>query len=248
MAGKNKSMIFGRHPVMDASQAGKPFEKLILQLGVRGEFEKEIRHLSSLYNIPMTVVPKERMGRFTQKNHQGIIGFLSAMPYYLIEDVMPMIYEKSEVPLILILDGVTDVRNFGAIARSAECCGVHTIVIPNKGSAGITEDALKTSAGALTKIPVCREYSLAKTIDFLELSGIQVFASRLGATDALYDLDLTVPTAIVMGSEGDGVSQALLKKVRNHFIIPQLGTTNSFNVSVASGIILYEAVRQRIKI
>lgn len=248
MAGKNKSMIFGRHPVMEAIQSGKTFEKLILQLGVRGEFEKEVRHLSNQHNIPLTVVPKERMGRFTQGNHQGIIGFLSVMPYYLIEDVLPMIYEKSEVPLILILDGVTDVRNFGAIARSAECCGVHTIIIPNKGSAGISEDALKTSAGALMNIPVCREYSLTKTIEFLEMSGIQVFASRLGASDALYDLDLTVPTAIVMGSEGDGVSQVLLKKVPNHFIIPQLGSSNSFNVSVASGIILYEAVRQRIKV
>lgn len=245
MAVKNKTIIFGRHPVVDAIRGGQTIDKLMLQQGVRGEFEKEIRELSQRFNIPLSVVPKDRMGRVTRGNHQGIIGFLSLLSYYLIEDVLPMIYEKSEVPLLLILDGVTDVRNFGAIARSAECCGVQAIIIPEKGSARITEDAIKTSAGALTKIPVCREHSLISTIEFLEMSGIQVFASNLNAIDVLYDLDLTVPTAIVLGSEGEGISKAILRKVKDQFIIPQKGTSNSFNVSVASGIILYEALRQR---
>jgi len=246
MAVKNKSIIFGRHPVVDAIRGGQTIDKLMLQQGIRGEFEKEIRSLTKEFNIPLSVVPKDRMARVTRGNHQGIIGFLSLLTYYLIEDVLPMIYEKSEVPLLLILDGVTDVRNFGAIARSAECSGVHAIIIPEKGSARINEDAIKTSAGALTKIPVCREHSLINTIEFLEMSGIQIFASNLNATNMLYDLDLTVPTAIVLGSEGEGISKAVSRKVKDQFIIPQNGTTNSFNVSVASGIILYEAMRQRI--
>jgi len=144
-----------------------------------------------------------------------------------------------------MLDGVTDVRNFGAIARSAELCGVHAIIIPDKGAAQINEVALKTSAGALTKIPVCRETSLAKTIDFLKLSGIQIYASSLSTKDPIHALDFTGPTALVIGSEGDGVSKKVLSMVDQHFIIPQKGTTDSFNVSVATGICLYEVMRQR---
>ena len=156
-----------------------------------------------------------------------------------------MIYEKSEVPLLLLLDGITDVRNFGSIARSAELCGVHAIVIPEKGSAQINPEALKASAGALTKMTICRETSLVKAIDTLQLNGISVLASNLGADKMVYELDFTLPTALVIGSEGGGVSSAILKKTDQHFIIPQIGSTDSFNVSVATGIMLYEAIRQR---
>ncbi len=165
--------------------------------------------------------------------------------YYKLEDVLPAIYEKSEVPLFLLLDGVTDVRNFGAIARSAEICGVHALVVPKKGSAQINSESLKTSAGALSKLMVCRENSLTTAIEILRLSGVHVVASDLQADKMVYELDLTNPLAIVIGSEGKGVSSAVLQKVDQQFIIPQKGTTDSFNVSVATGIILYEVMRQR---
>ncbi len=239
-------MIIGRHPIVDAIKSGQPIDKLILQKGVRGEFEKEIRWLTKQHNIPLQVVPKERMGKFSRGNHQGIIGFLSLLPYYRLEDLLPTIYEKSETPLILLLDGVTDVRNFGAIARSAECCGVHGLVIPKKGAAQINEEAIKTSAGALTKIPICRENSLSAAIDFLELSGIQVLATDLQASTPIQKIDFSLPTAIILGAEGEGISPAILRKVNQNIIIPQIGTTNSFNVSVAAGIVLYEVTRQRV--
>ncbi len=238
-------MIFGRHPVLDAIKTGTPIDKLLLQQGIRGDFEREIRYLSKQNNIPLQVIPKERLQKYTSGNHQGIVGILSFLTYYKLEDVLPTIYEKSENPLFLLLDGVTDVRNFGAIARSAELCGVHAIVIPQKGSAQVTADAIKTSAGALTNIAVCREKTISGAIDFLVMNGIAVYVSSLGASQQLHEIDFTEPTAIVMGSEGDGVSQSILKKIDSHFIIPQVGTTDSFNVSVATGIILYEVMRQR---
>lgn len=239
------TMIMGRHPILDAIEAGKEIDRLVLQRGVSREFEREIKEISRYHQIPLQIIPKERMDRYTRKNHQGIIGFIALIKYYKIADVLPLIYERSETPLFVMLDGVTDVRNFGAIARSAELCGVHAIIIPDKGAAQINEVALKTSAGALTKIPVCRETSLAKTIDFLKLSGIQIYASSLSTKDPIHALDFTGPTALVIGSEGDGVSKKVLSMVDQHFIIPQKGTTDSFNVSVATGICLYEVMRQR---
>lgn len=242
---KKKSTIIGRHPIIDAIQTGTNFDKIFLQQGTRGEFEKELRHLSKQYNIPVQFVPKEKLNKMTSGNHQGVIGLISLIPYYKLEDLLPMIYEKSETPLILILDGITDIRNIGAIARSAELSGVHAIVIPKKGSAQINDEAIKSSAGALTKIPICREQSLNSALEMLEMSGIVPFASNLGAKKMVYEVDFTQPTAIIMGSEGKGVSREILKKIENQFIIPQVGTTDSFNVSVATGIILYEVMRQR---
>ncbi len=241
-----KSIIYGRHPIVDAINSGTSFDKIILQQGIRGEFEKEIRHLTKIHNIPLQVAPKERLSKFSKGNHQGIIGLISLISYYLLEDVLPMIYEKSETPLILLLDGVTDVRNFGAIARSAEVCGVQALVIPQKGTAQINAEALKTSAGALTRIPVCREKSLVAAMEYLQLSGIQTFASDLKAEKKIFELDLTQPSALIVGSEDEGVSRAILKRVNQNFIIPQKGKTDSFNVSVATGIMLYEALRQRL--
>ncbi|MFN7116560.1 MAG: 23S rRNA (guanosine(2251)-2'-O)-methyltransferase RlmB [Saprospiraceae bacterium] len=242
----NNNIIYGRHPIIDAIQSGQTIDKILLQQGTRGDFEKEIRHLSKAYNIPVQVVPKEKLQQFTKGNHQGIVGFVSLVQYFHLEDVLPGIFEKSETPLILLLDGVTDVRNFGAIARSAEVAGAQTIVVPLKGSALINAEAMKTSAGALAKIPVCRETSLAKAIEYLKLSGIQILASDLQATKMIYELDFQQPTAIIIGSEGEGVNPALLREADALFKIPQVGTTDSFNVSVATGIILYEAMRQRL--
>lgn len=230
---------------MDAVKAGKAVDRILLQYGVQMDFEKEIRELAKEYDVPIQVLPRERMNRITRKNHQGIIAYLSLLPYYKIEDVLPLIYEKGETPLFMLLDGITDVRNFGAIARSAEIMGVHAIIIPEKGAAQINPDAVKTSAGALTKITICREKSLLTTIEFLKTNGIQTFASDLTAKKSISELDFTGPAAIVIGSEDQGVSPHILRTVQQPFIIPQRGTTDSFNVSVAAAIVLYEADRQR---
>lgn len=245
MAKKDINIIYGRHPIIDAIKAGKAFDKIMLQQGIRGEYEKELRYTCRQYDIPLQVVPKERLNRFTKSNHQGVIGFISLITYQGLENVLPLIYENSETPLFVILDGVTDVRNFGAIARTAEIAGVHAIIVPKKGAALINSDALKTSAGALTKIAVCRESSLFTVIEFLQNSGVQVFASDLQAEKMSYSLDFTVPTALIIGSEDKGVQEGLLKRADETFIIPQVGTTDSYNVSVATGMMLYEVMRQR---
>lgn len=242
----SETIICGRHPVIDAVQSGTPIHRILFQEGLRGEFEKEIRHLCRDYNVPLQIVPKERLGKFVKGNHQGVVGFISLAPFVSIEDVLPALYERDTAPLLLILDGITDVRNFGAIARSAEISGVGALIQPSKGSAHINEESLKTSAGALTRIPVCRESSLVTTVEFLQNSGIQVVASDLTGKKKIFDVDFTLPTAIVLGSEGEGVSEGVLRKVNERFIIPQIGTTDSFNVSVAAGIMLYETMRQRL--
>lgn len=248
MQGKKKTFIFGRHPIVDAIHAGQVFDKIILQKGTRGDFEKELRQLTKKHNIPLQYAPKERLAKITRGNHQGVIGLLSMISYYRLEDVLPLIYEKGQTPLLTILDGVTDVRNFGAIARSAVCCGVDSIVIPMKGGAQINADAMKASAGAINNLPICREPSLVHTIEQLQQSGVQVVASSLTANKQVDELDFRLPTAIIIGSEGEGVSETLLQKSDDQFIIPQFNRTNSFNVSVASGIILYEAMKQRLAI
>lgn len=245
MAKQDTNIIYGRHPVMEAVKAGKSIDKVMLQQNIRGEYEKELRFLCRNNDVQLQVVPKERLNRFINGNHQGVIGFVSLLEYQSIENVLPMVYEQSETPLFLILDGVTDVRNFGAIARSAEIAGVHAIIIPQKGAALINADAIKTSAGALAKIPVCRESSLVNTIEFLQNSGVQVFASSLEAEVLIQNLDFKNPVALIVGSEDLGVQQSVLRKADKTFIIPQIGTTDSFNVSVAAGIMLYEVMRQR---
>jgi 23S rRNA (guanosine2251-2'-O)-methyltransferase len=247
MIEKNTDIVFGRHPVVDIVQAGTPVDKIILQQGIRGDFEKEIRHLSKEYEIPLQVVPKERLNKITNSNHQGVIAMISPIPFHHLEDVLPGIFERSESPLLVLLDGVTDVRNFGAIARSAEVCGAHGLVISRKKSAQVNAEAMKTSAGALSHLPICRESSILAAVEFLQLSGIKVVASDLQAKQYLSDLDLRGPLAIVVGSEGEGISPAVAARADECFLIPQIGKTDSFNVSVAAGIMLYETVRQRIQ-
>lgn len=240
-----KNIIYGRHPIVEALSTGASIEKVLLQKSISKDFEKEIRNLCLETGIPFQYVPKEKLNRLVSKNHQGVVGFMSFIEYSKIEDVIPFIYEKSETPLFLILDGVTDVRNFGAIARSAELSGVHAIIIPEKGGAGINEDAIKTSAGALNRIHVCREKNLKKVIKDFQLNGIHVTASSLKENKVISDCDFTGPMAIIIGSEDRGVSHTLLKETDSNFIIPQKGKIDSFNVSVATGIILYEVNRQR---
>ncbi len=242
---KDNTTIYGRHPVLDAIRGGTAIDKVMLQRGTRGELEKEVRKLCKEHDIPLQYAPKERIQKFAPGNNQGIVAFVSLIPYYKLEDLLPLLYERQETPLLVILDGVTDVRNFGAIARTAECSGAHGLVIPRKGAARINADAIKTSAGALTHLPVCRANSLVSAIEFLQLSGVQVFASTLQGTKPLSALDLTAPAALIVGSEDEGVSHGVLRKTDDNFIIPQLGKTDSYNVSVAAGMMLYEAMRQR---
>lgn len=242
---QDQNIIFGRHPVLDALASGQEIDRVVLQQGVRGEFEKEIRHACRRADILLQVAPKERLDRLVRGNHQGVLAYAALIRFQPLDDVLAAVFERGETPLLLMLDGITDVRNLGAIARSAECSGVHALILPAKGSAQINAEAMKTSAGALNNLPVCRVNSLVSTLERLQDSGLAALAGDLLAAKPIYDIDLTAPVVLIAGSEGEGVSRALLNRVNQRFIIPQAGTTNSFNVSVAVGIMLYEAMRQR---
>lgn len=238
-------MVFGIRAVIEAIRSGKDIESLYIQRGLGGDLIHELRGLLTEHNIVSQQVPVEKLNRITPKNHQGVIAVISPITYQKIEDIIPMVFEKGEVPLILILDGVTDVRNVGAIARTAECAGVHAIVVPAKGSAQINPDTIKTSAGALYNIPVCRENSLLQTAKFLQSSGLQIVCCTEKTNDYIYAPDYTVPTAIVMGSEDDGISNEIMRIADHLAKIPMYGEIGSLNVSVSTGIILYEAIRQK---
>ena len=240
-------MIFGIRAILETIRSGKTIDKLLLQKegGSNSETFKELIALAIEKNIPFQKVPVEKLDRVTTKNHQGAICFISAVDYADLGNILADVFEKGETPLILILDRITDVRNFGAICRTAECTGVHAIVIPAKGSAQITSDAVKTSAGALNFLSVCREEDLNKTVKFLQESGVQVVACTEKTDDWLYKADFTVPTAIILGSEEDGISDELIRKADTLASIPLIGKIGSLNVSVSAGVILYEVVRQR---
>ncbi|MGI9527940.1 MAG: 23S rRNA (guanosine(2251)-2'-O)-methyltransferase RlmB [Weeksellaceae bacterium] len=237
--------IFGLRPVIEAIESGKTIDKLMIQKGLQGEIYSELMGLVKSYEIPVQYVPIQKLNRLTGKNHQGVFAFLSPIEFYSIEDILPQVFEAGKNPLFLILDRVSDVRNFGAISRTAECCGVDAIIIPEKGSASVNEDAVKTSAGALYKIPICKEKSLKEVVKYLQLSGVQITCANEKTSETLYDVDFKVPTAIVMGSEEDGVSSELLRTADNLAKLPIFGEIGSLNVSVACGAFLYEVIRQR---
>lgn len=240
-----KDMIFGLRPLLEALHAGKTVDRLFVQKGLRGELAQELLDACNTYGVKPLFVPVEKLNRLTRKNHQGAVGFLSPVPFHKLEDLLPTLYEEGKNPLILLLDGITDVRNFGALARTAEAAGVHVIVIPEKGAAPLNQDAVKTSTGALFHIPICKEPSLIKAVELLQLSGIQVCACTEKAEDLLFTADFSVPTAIVMGAEDTGVSMPILRKADRLIGIPMHGKIGSLNVSVAGGVVLFEAVRQR---
>lgn len=240
-----KDRIFGLRPVMEAIDAGKTIDKLLIQKGLKGEIFGELMGKVKYHQIPFQYVPVQKLNRLTGKNHQGVFAFLSPIDFYQIENIVPRLFEEGKNPLLLILDRVSDVRNFGAIARTAECCGVDAIIIPEKGSASVNADALKTSAGALFKIPVCKEKSLKEVIKFLQLSGIKITCATEKTNDTLYDVDFSFPAALVMGSEEDGVSNDLMRTADHLAKLPMLGEIGSLNVSVACGAFLYEIIRQR---
>jgi len=242
---KQEQFIFGIHAVREALDAGKELDKVLVRRGAASELMKGLMGELSRREVPLQLVPVEKLNRITRKNHQGVIAWLSQITYSNLEQVLPGIYEAGKEPLILLLDGISDVRNFGAIARSAECAGVHAIVIPAAGNAAINSDAIKTSAGALHRIPVCRVKSLTQSMRFLRDSGLRIFAATEKASDSLYQAELTGPLGMVMGSEERGISNALLKDADGWLSIPMKGSISSLNVSVATGIVLFEVLRQR---
>jgi len=242
---KEKEMIFGIRAVIEAVEAGKEIDKVIVKRELQGDLFKELSAVLSAHDIPIQKVPVERINRFTRKNHQGVIAFLSAITYEKIEDIIPFLYEQGKNPFILVLDGLTDVRNFGAIARTCEVAGVDAIVIPARGSVTVNADAVKTSAGALLKIPVCKENSLTEAIQFLKNSGVKIVAATERASQFYTEVDYTGPVAIVMGSEDTGISNDNIRISDDLVKIPQYGTIESLNVSVAAGVLVYEVIRQK---
>jgi 23S rRNA (guanosine2251-2'-O)-methyltransferase len=242
----NNQFIFGIRAIIEAITSGKEVETLYVQRGLTGDLYQELKKVVAEYQISAQFVPVEKLDRMTPKNHQGAVAVISPITYHKIENIIPEVYEKGEVPLILVLDSVTDVRNMGAIARTAECAGVHAIVVPGKGSAQINADAVKTSAGALYKIPVCRHDNFVQTVKFLQESGLQIVCCTEKTNDYIYKPDYTAPTAIVMGSEDEGIRNELIRTADYLAKIPMFGEIESLNVSVSAGVILYEAIRQRI--
>lgn len=239
-------LIFGIRAVSEAISSGKEIDRLFIQEGLQSNLFNELRKVCRDHDVHFTMVPVYKLNKLAPgKNHQGAVAFLSAITYYNIEELLPTIFEAGRTPLVLILDRITDVRNFGAIARSAECAGVDAIIIPSRGAAQINGDAIKTSAGALHKIPVCKEENLKNTIEFLKNSGLKIVSCTEKGSEPYYKADLKGPAAIIMGSEEDGISGEYLKRSDVRVQIPMVGTISSLNVSVATGIILFDVLRQR---
>ncbi|MBX2843253.1 MAG: 23S rRNA (guanosine(2251)-2'-O)-methyltransferase RlmB [Flammeovirgaceae bacterium] len=238
-------MIYGINPIAEALEAGKEIDKLYIQRDIKNDHLKSLVDQANENKVPIAKVPLEKLSKFTLKTHQGAVAFLSSITYASLDNIITNLFSEGKTPFILILDQITDVRNFGAISRTAECAGVHAIVIPHKGAAQIGPDALKTSAGALNHIPVCREINLKDTVKYLQDSGLQVVACTEKAEEDIYQIDYTVPTAIVMGSEEIGISNDLIRIADELAKIPMSGKVSSLNVSVATGSVLFEAVRQK---
>ncbi len=242
---EEKNYIFGIRAIIEAVESGKTIDKLFIQKGLHNDLFAELWKLVREKRINYKHVPLEKINRLTRKNHQGVFAFISPIDFHNIEDVIPKLYEEGKNPLVLVLDRITDVRNFGAIARTAECAGVDTILIPEQNAAAINADAIKTSAGALHKVMVCRTWNLKLALQFMKESGIQLIGCTEKTQDDMYKPDYTTPTAIIIGSEEDGVSAEFLKMCDERAKIPMNGKIASLNVSVATGVILYEAIRQR---
>lgn len=231
--------------MLDAIESGKALDRIYISNKIHNDSLKEIKSLASQNNIPINYVPVEKLNSFNVENHEGFVALISQIRYQDLQQVISWVVEKGETPLFLILDGITDIRNIGGIARTAFCAGVQAIIIPDKGVGALNEDAMLTSAGALERIAVCRVNSLMKAVDELHLNGIKVLASEMTASKNVFDIDFKEPAAVVMGSEEKGIYPALMKACDEKFKIPMAGDFESLNVSVATGMILYEAMKQR---
>ena len=240
------TQIFGLRPVIEAIEAGKTIDKIFIQKGLSGVLFNELNTLISQQKLPCSYVPVEKLQRLTRGNHQGVVALLSPVEFVPLEELVLSTIESGKVPLLLILDHLSDVRNIGAIIRTAECTGVSGIILPKQGSASIGEDMVKTSAGAIFNIPVCKVDNLIDTIYYLQGSGIKVIGATEKASSLLYQLNLTEPLAIVMGAEDTGISKGVLKVLDERAKLPIQGEISSLNVSVACGAFLYEVVRQRL--
>lgn len=246
MTEKNE-MIFGLRAVIEAIQAGKEIDKILIRKDIQSELSKELFAAIKNTTVPVQKVPIERLNRITRKNHQGVVAFISPVTYQRTEDLVPFLFEQGKTPLFIMLDGVTDVRNFGAIARTCECAGVDAIIIPSKNSVSVNADAIKTSAGALHTLPVCREHNLTGTVKYLKESGFRIVAATEKGEYDYTEANYKDPLCIIMGAEDTGVSYDNLALCDEWVKIPLFGNIESLNVSVAAGILIYEAVKQRRK-
>ena len=231
--------------MLEALDSSRSIDKILVKREINGDLIKEILAKAREYDVPVQRVPNEKLNRITMKNHQGVIAIVCPVRYYNLDNLIASLYEEGKTPLGIILDGVTDARNFGAIARSAECAGADFIIIPERGSASVTSDSVRASAGALLHIPVCREKDLASTISRLQSNGYKVVGASEKSKVNYTEIDYAVPVAIVMGAEDTGLSPEVLRRCDDLAAIPILGKVGSLNVSVACGVLLYEAVRQR---
>lgn len=239
-------LIYGTRAVIEAIRAGKQIEKILVQTGLNNDLIRELTGVAREHDLPVTHVPQEKLNRLVaSRNHQGVVCMLSAVSYAQVNDLIDFAYSEGQEPFFIMLDRVTDVRNFGAIARTAECAGVTGIIIGDKGNAPITSDAMKTSAGALNHLPVCREKDLRKTIKFLQENGMMVVACTEKADKEIYEVEFNQPVALLMGSEEDGISDTFLRESDVLVKIPMKGKIESLNVSVAVGVAVYEVVRQK---
>ena len=241
----DNNLIFGIRPVVEAIEAGREIEKLYIRKGAEGQLMTELRDLCLRHRVHVQEVPVEKLNRLVRGNHQGVVAQIAAIAYVQLDDILERVPDD-ETPLVVVFDGVTDVRNFGAIARSAECAGAHGLIAPLKNSAPVNAEAIRASAGALTTIPVCRVGSIRNTIKTLQAEGFQVVAATEKSRKLLYDADLRRPTALVMGAEETGISKEVLKLCDDRLAIPLIGRIESLNVSAAAAVMLFEVVRQRI--
>ena len=238
--------IYGIHAVLEAIDAGKDIDKIFLSKTLSNDTAQEIIDRARELRVPVQRVPVQKIDRITRRNHQGVLAMMAAVTYYRVEDLVPQLFDNRENPFIVVLDGVTDVRNFGAVARTCECAGVSAIVIPDRESVSVNADAVKTSAGALNYIPVCRERNLVNAVKLLRDSGFKIVGTSDKSTMSYTKADYTGPVAIVLGAEDKGISPEIMKLCDTRVLIPEFGHINSLNVSVAGGIMIYEVVRQRL--
>jgi 23S rRNA (guanosine2251-2'-O)-methyltransferase len=239
-------LLIGRKPIVEALQEGANVEKIFILRSATGAEINTIKQLARDRNIPVSQVPVEKLQAMTQAQHQGVVAWTGLLQYTEFQEAISYVVEQGQVPLFVLLDGVTDIRNIGAIARSALCCGAQGLILPTSHAASLTEDAIKTSAGALRNILLCRIPSVAQAIDVLRLNGIQILGTQMKGSIPVYECNMTIPTAIVMGAEDTGISKDVLKRADYLISIPMSASFDSLNVSVATGMILYEALRQRI--
>ena len=244
---KKSSLVIGRDDVLDALRKNQQLDRVYLDTRAQGPEISEIKKLALQNAVPVNFVPVAKLDGFNITGHEGVVAQIAKVQYQDLQDVISFVTESGEPPLFLILDGITDIRNIGGIARTAFCTGVHAIIIPDKGVGALNEDAILTSAGALEKIAICRVNSLMKAVDELHLNGIKVYATDMKAEKSINEMDFCEPCAIIMGSEEKGVYPALMKICDEKIRIPMKGDFESLNVSVATGIVLYEAMTQRMK-